>query len=337
VTDPVAKSSANAYARQTSETGGMAPAAQSPGATPGEVVPPAPDAGTDAAPVLPILAAPLKAGGLALEQLVAALGLETRQVNIKTGMETLKANAAEREEKNKEQIEKIQKQLENLKKQEKLGPFMKALKWIGMALSAIASVATIAIGAMTCNPLLVAAGTIMAVMTVNSIVSAATDGEHGIGPWIAKGLEKAGVDKETAQWIGFGAEMLITLVGVGLSFGAGLTSAASKAADAAGSVAKILAKASSATTFLSGVNTMIDAGVSIANSVYEYKIADARADQKLLQAVLERIAAAMESETKFIESIMKRSEKLMGDVKEIIEGNVQTQAAILSGQAPGMA
>jgi tetratricopeptide (TPR) repeat protein len=141
---------------------------------------------------------------------VKAVGMETRQVATKTGLETLKAKAAEREEANQKKIEETQKQLEKLREQEKLSPFMKALKWIGMALGAIAAVATAAIGAMTANPLLIVGAAIMLTMTVNSIVSEATDGKYSISAGVAELAKQCGASEETAQWIGMGVEIGIS-------------------------------------------------------------------------------------------------------------------------------
>lgn len=302
-----------------------------------DVVPPPPGTKAISALTLPMLLAPLKHGGLGLEQLVQALGLQTRQVYTKSGLETLKANAAEREENSKKQIESLQQQLKTLKKQEKLGPFMKALKWIGHILGAVAAVTSIAIGAITCNPLLVAAGAVMAVMTVNGIVTDATDGKHGIGAWVAKGMEALGVDEKAAKWIGVGCEMLIMLAGVILSFGSGSAAAMSKVAETSSTVMTILSKASSATNILASLNAMGSGAAGIANSIFEYDITNAKADQKFFQAILERLQMLLETETDFIENLMKRSEEMLADVKDVVEGNNQTQTAVLTAQAPSMA
>ena len=214
---------------------------------------------------------------------------------------------------------------------------MKALKWIGMALSAVASAVTIAVGVLTANPVLVAAGAILAVMTINSIVSEATDGKVSIAAGVAKLAEACGASEETAKWIGFATEMLITLVGVALSFGAGATASAAKAADAAGKVVSIMAKVSSATSVLSGLTTAAGGGLNIASSVYDYQITTSKAAQKELEAILERLRTAIETETDFLEAVMKRAEELLADVKEIVEGNNEAQTAILTAQAPSAA
>lgn len=55
-----------------------------------------------------------------------------------------------------------------MKSQSILQGFLKAFKIIGMILGAVAAVAVTAIGIATSNPLMIAAGVVMAAMTVNS-------------------------------------------------------------------------------------------------------------------------------------------------------------------------
>jgi hypothetical protein len=286
---------------------------------------------------LPKLAIPYLAGNISLEELVKAVGMETRQITTKTGLETLKAKAAETEEANQKKLEEVQKQLEKLKEQEKLSPFMKALKWIGMALGAIASIATIAVGVATGNPLLVAGGAIMMAMTVNSIVSEASDGKYSIGAGIAELAKKCGADEETAQWIGMGVEIGITILGAALSFGAGVAGSAAKAAEMAGRVTQILAKVSQFTNLVSGLTTMAQGGLGIYDAVLTSDVTKSKATQKDLEAILARIAEVQDIETKFMESVMKRAEELLAAVQEIVQGNVEAQAAVLGSQAPAVA
>jgi hypothetical protein len=285
---------------------------------------------------LPKLVPPLLAGGISLEELVKAIGLEIRQVATKTGLETLKAKAEETEEANQKKIEEIQKQVEKLRKLNKLGPLGKVLKWIGMVLGAIAAVATAAIGAMTANPLLIAGAAIMLAMMVNSIASEASGGKVSIGAGVAELAKQCGASEEAAQWIGMGVEIGITIAGAALSFGAGFAGSAAKAAEMAGKAAQIAARVSQAASLASGITTMTQGGVGIAEAVYTSDITRSKATQKDLEAILARILEAQDTETKFLESVMKRAEELLAAVREIVQGNVEAQTAILGG-APAVA
>jgi hypothetical protein len=306
----------------------------------GIILPPVGNGGANInAPIaeLPKLVAPIFAGNLSLEELVKAVGMETRQVAAKTGLETLKAKAAEREEANQKKIEEIQTQLEKLRKQKKLSPFLKAFKWIGIALGAIAAVATAAIGAITANPLLIAGAAIMVAMTINSIVNEATDGKYSIGAGVAALAKECGASEEAAQWIGMGVEIVITFVGAAFSFGAGATASAAKAAETAGKVAQIIAKVSQFAALASGINTIAQGGVGIYDAILTNGITKSKAAQKDLEAILTRIVEAQEIETKFLETIMKRAEELLASVQEIVQANTEAQTAILANQPPAVA
>ncbi|MDR0672094.1 MAG: type III secretion system translocon subunit SctE [Zoogloeaceae bacterium] len=286
---------------------------------------------------LPKLLPPLLAGNISLEELVKAIGMETRQVATKTGLETLKAKAAETEEANQKKIEEIQKQVEKLRKLAKLGPLGKVFKWIAMLVAAIAAAAATVVAAATANPLLIAGAAIMIAMVVNSMASEASGGKVSIGAGVAELAKQCGASEEVAQWIGMGVEIGVTLVGVALTFGAGLSSTVSTATETAGKVAQIAARVSQAASLASGVTTMTQGGLGIADAVYTSGITRSKAAQKDLEAILARISEAQDIETHFLESVMKRAEELLSDVREIVQGNLEAQAAILGGKTPAVA
>ena len=282
---------------------------------------------------IPALAVP-SMGPLSLEQLVQAIGVEGRQLAVQQGLEAIQAKGEEIKELNDKKMEEIQKQLENLKKQEKLSPFLKAFKWIGMILGAIASVATIAAGVITANPLLIAGGSIGLLMCVNGIVSEATEGKVSIGAGVAELAKLCGASEETAKWIGFGVEMAIMLVGVVLTLGAGIGSMAGQTVSTAARVTTVI---STTTTILNGANSVAQGAVQIAASVYDYEIAKARAEMQELQAILEKIQAAMQSEEDFVEAMMEKFQDLLGKVNDIVQDNITAQTTILTSGTPSMA
>jgi hypothetical protein len=315
--------------------------------TGGTTVPPASGDATlpDASGVgaLPLLTDP-KIGGLSMEQLVKALGLEGRNIAVKTGLADLKAKGEERAEASRKQIEEIRKNIAAMEAKKKVSPVKKAFKWLGMIVGAIASAVTIAVGVVTANPLMVAGGVALAVMSVNSIVSEATDGKYSIGAGVAAIAKKCGASDKVAQWIGFGFEMAITLVGVALTLGAGAGNAAAKAGEVASKAAQIASKvekfaniATKATTVIGGAASVTGGALAIAESKYEFDAAEALSNQKDIQAILDRVTQAIDMDTKFLEAIMKRAQELMEKVSEIVEQNNQAQATITTGQTPAMA
>ncbi|MDR2891994.1 MAG: type III secretion system translocon subunit SctE [Deltaproteobacteria bacterium] len=271
---------------------------------------------------------------LSLEQLVEAIGVKGRKTMLQSGLEAIKAKADEIRELNEKKLAEIQKQLDELKKKEKLSPFQKAFKWLGRVLGAIVSVATIAVGVATGNVLLAAGGIIGLTMLINDIVNEATDGKVSIGAGFTALAKECGFKDETARWIGMGFEMAITLVGVGLSLGAGFSSAASGALSTA---AKVATYTSTAANILSGATMIGQGSLTIVAATYDKEIADARAELKDLQALLARIQAAMASDEDFVKEVVERSNELMGKVREIVGEKAAAQMNIASGAAPSMA
>ena len=263
---------------------------------------------------LPRLAPPT-AGGLSLETLAQMISNETRTQATKDGVASIEAKGKERAEINEKKLEEIMDRLDSMKSKGILDIFKKIFSVIGVIIGAIASVATIAAGVMTGNPLLIVGGGVMFAMSINSAMSLATDGEVSISAGITAGLKKLGVPEDIAGYIGMGVELAITLVGVGLTMGGALK----------------------ATNIASGVVQMGSGATDVAGSVYDYKISTSYADTKELEAILERIQQAQDMELDFLKGIMERAEKMVEDVNNIIEGCTESQTAILTNVAPTMA
>lgn len=282
---------------------------------------------------LPKLAAPT-AGGLSLETLAQMISNEVRTQATKDGVASIEAKGQERAEINQKKLEEIMDRLESMKSKGILDIFKKIFSWVGVVVGAIASVATIAAGVATGNPLLIAGGAVMLTMSINSALSMATDGKVSISAGIAAGLKALGVPEDVAGYIGMGVELAITLVGVGLTMGGSFGSAATTSAQTLSKVADIALKSSN---IASSVVQMGSGATGIASSVYDYKISNSYADTKELEAILERIQQAQEIELDFMKGVMERAEKLVEDVNNIIEGCAESQTAILTNAAPAMA
>ncbi len=282
---------------------------------------------------LPTLAAPT-AGGLSLETLARMIGNETRTQATKDGVASIEAKGEERAEANQKKLEEIMDRLESMKSKGILDIFKEIFSWVGMIVGAIASFAPIVAGGMTGNPLLIAGGAVMLTMSVNSIVSKATDGKVSISAGISAGLQAAGVSEDVANIVGLVSELAITAVGIGLTLGAGT---ASSAANTASTLEKVGNAALKGMNIASGVAQMGSGATGIAGAVYDYKIANSFADTKELEAILERIQQAQDMELDFLKGIMERAEKMVEAVNTIVEDCNQSQTAILTNVAPSMA
>ncbi len=310
------------------------------GAGASDETPPAGDA-ADASLIdmgLPVLSAPTSS--LSLDTLLSAIGDEVRRQSCKSGVESLEVKAEQQKEVNEKELQEIADRLEEMRKKSVLNGFMKVFQIIGMVVGAIASVASIAAGALTGNPLLVAAGVIGMTMTVDSVVSMASDGKYSIAAGFTELGKKMGMSDEAAQWFGFGMNMGIMLVSIGVSFGAGFGSSASSAAQLSSEAVKkavdVTSMAAKITNISSGVLTTATGAGTIAGAVFDYNIASSQADSKELEAILERLREAIEMERSLVEAEMERANNLMTQVRDIVGDCVNTQAAILTG-APSMA
>jgi hypothetical protein len=292
---------------------------------------------------LPILP-PSSLGGISLEVLVEAIGAKERQTAVQSGLQALKTNADARDKANAEKMKKIKENLETLEKKAKLKPVLKAFKILGMILGAIAAVASLVIGIVTVNPLLIAGGAILTVMTANSILSEASDGKYSISAGIAAAAEKLGADKSTAQWIGMGFELALTITGCAFTLGGSFGAAGAKALEAAAKsaeisgkvmqIAGITAKVSAVAGGISSIGTGVAQGV---DAGFDYWITTNKAEQKELQAIMERITQSTAMETDFIEAMMKRTAELLEQVTRIVKENIAAQTTLLTGATPGAA
>ena len=85
-----------------------------------------------------------------------------------------------------------------------------------------------------------------------------------------------------------------------------------------------------------GANTIAQSATSIASASNEKDISFLQAQQKRLQAILERIAMANELDVEHLKQMMQRSEQTLQTVSDIVQESVQANVAILSGN-PAMA
>ena len=278
----------------------------------------------------------LTMSGLSLETLLDAVGFEQRRTETKAGMASLEARAQERAMANDEKLKSIQEQLEKAKSQSFLDGLLKAFKYIGMALAAIGSVAMIAAGSVG----LAAGGSGAA------LIEEASGGKAGFSLSFITGkiMEACGASDTAIQWTKFAVDLATTIALTALTFGAGAAGAAGKVAQTAtktvSDTAQTFQKAASWTarvaTMAGGANTIAQSATSIASAVNEKDISYLQAQQKHLQAILERIAMANELDLEHLKEVMRRSEQTLQTVSDIVQESVQANVAILSGN-PAMA
>lgn len=282
----------------------------------------------------------LTMSGLSLETLLDAVGFEQRRTETKAGMASLEARAQERAMANDEKLKSIQEQLEKAKSQSFLDGLLKAFKYIGMALAAIGSVAMIAAGAVGLaaggsGAALIAVGVASLALLTSSITEEASGGKAGFSPAfiIGKIMEACGASDTAIQWTKFAVDLATTIVLAACTFGAGAAGAAGKAAQTIQKAASWTARVA---TMAGGANTIAQSATTIASASNEKDISFLQAQQKRLQAILERIAMANELDVEHLKQMMQRSEQTLQTVSDIVQESVQANVAILSGN-PAMA
>ena len=276
-------------------------------------------------------------GGLSLDTLLSAIADEERRNGIQSAVDSLETHADAVDAENAKKLEEIKKQLDEMKNQSFWQKFCKVFQIIGMIVGAIASAATIVAGALTANPALIAAGVVGAVMTVDSIMSVASDGKVSIAAGFTALGKACGMSDETAKWFGFGMNMALVVAGIAVSFGAASgTSAASagtKVIDAGAKAAKAVNLMNTVSTFSNYGSAATGIGQSIGNAalaVVNYNISKIEAKKVDIDAILENLRNNIKMNEDLIEEEMKAADALMTDVKEIVEDCNQTAAAILT-------
>ena len=274
---------------------------------------------------------------ISLDVMLNALNFESRRTAIKGTVESMEAKSEEQNNINAKQLDEIKKRLEKMRANGILDIFKKIFSVIATVISAIASIATIAAGVMTGNPLLIAGGAILATMTVNNIVTQATGGKHGIAAWVGELAKKCGASDEAAGIIGMVFETAIMIVGVALTMGGAAASSAANAADkVASTFEKLASTVSRVTNLASGVTNLASGAINIGSAVVKNQAEQSKARQKELEALLLLIKESYENDKKMVEAEMKKINELMGMVSDIVKSCKQTSDVIVAG-APEMA
>lgn len=263
---------------------------------------------------------------LSTDALMSLLSAEDRETTVQSGLESLKSNALERKQASDERIKNLQEQCEKVRKQKKLGIFGKIFGWISKIVTAVLAVGTLVAGAVTGNPLLIAGGVMLCLKTVNDI-GTMVNGKSTLQNM----LEGMGVSSKTAGTISgvFDAAMLVgaTVCTMGAAMGA------SGASATMGSVGRI---AEGAASVVNGAAAVGSGTVTIISGINQSEVASLQADQKLLQALIERLNHIQEADIDHIKDVMERTQSVTEGVKQVLKDRAELTGTILTGgaQAP---
>lgn len=263
---------------------------------------------------------------LSSEALLSLLSAEDRETTVQSGLESLKSNALERKQNSEERIKNLTEQCEKVRKQKKLGIFGKIFGWISKIVTAVLAVGTLVAGAVTGTPLLIAGGVMLCLKTVNDI-GTMVNGKSTL----QNALEGMGVSSKTAGTIS-------GVVDAGLMIGAtvctlGAAAGASGASATMSSAGRIIEGSASIVNGVAGVGA---GTVTILSGINQSDVASLKADQKLLQAIMERLNHIQEADIDQIKDVMERTQSVTEGVKQVLKERAELTGTILTGgaQAP---
>ncbi len=270
----------------------------------------------------------LAAVASSLESLLETLNFKERKQAVNDGMNAIEQRSKERKEYYEEKISKLQENIEKSGWDKFLDGLKTAFKYIGMVVGTIAAIATMATGFMTANPLMVAGGAALLYLSINSIVSDATDGKVSLGAGVAEIAKLCGADEKTAQYIGMAYELLATIVAVAVTLGGSIGTATSTIANTVSRFEQIAANANKVASITNAVVQVGSGATQIGAAVREYDKAEQQAFIKEIEAVLERIQQSENMDLDFIDTILKQVNELMESVTDMVNNSIQTKIAI---------
>lgn len=286
---------------------------------------------------VPILAEPRSTDATDLLTAVLAVRMKNGDEQLKSSIEEVRFKGDVQRTKNEEISKKLEDQLKEMDKSKGLGGFLKALQWIGVGL-------TVAIAALTLNPVAIAG----AVMAVSMAVLNETGVMDKMTNAIADSLQKDGMSEDTAKKWAMGLTMAITIaasltslgagaVGSTAEVGASVVGLAAKLGQTAANVATTVVEAAPqlaiATKIASAAVTVTQAGGSIAKGQVDKDIADKSADIADIKAYLAKIKATMDDETDRIQAMVQASQDVVSRAFSAMNRVSETNSEIIRHMA----
>ena len=161
--------------------------------------------------------------------------------------------------------------------------------------------------------------------SLDSAASAISGGKVSI----AAGIASIDKDSAVAKWIGLGISLAIGITGA-IMTGVG---AAQASASLANSLSLTASKVGSAA---SGFTQVVSGAGGIVSAVYKNDYENLNADIKKLQAILQRLKAADDSDTEQIKKILEKAQSVADGVKKMVDDCNETMHNLVAA-SPSMA
>lgn len=259
------------------------------------------------------------------EAMEAIMNMAEREMALDSGKTAIKARAERRKTVNEQRVNDLKEQVEKAEKSsfwDKLVGVFKAIgSIVGIIVGAVAMVAAVSTG----NVVMGIGAGLLLLSSLDSAVSAISGGKVSI----AAGIASIDKDSAVAKWIGLGISLAIGITGA-IMTGVG---AAQASASLANSLSLTASKVGSAA---SGFTQVVSGAGGIVSAVYKNDYENLNADIKKLQAILQRLKAADDSDTEQIKKILEKAQSVSDGVKKMVDDCNETMHNLVAA-SPSMA
>ena len=259
------------------------------------------------------------------EAMEAIMNMAEREMALDSGKTAIKARAERRKTVNEQRVNDLKEQVEKAEKSsfwDKLVGVFKAIgSIVGIIVGAVAMVAAVSTG----NVVMGIGAGLLLLSSLDSAASAISGGKVSI----AAGIASIDKDSAVAKWIGLGISLAIGITGA-IMTGVG---AAQASASLANSLSLTASKVGSAA---SGFTQVVSGAGGIVSAVYKNDHENLNADIKKLQAILQRLKAADDSDTEQIKKILEKAQSVADGVKKMVDDCNETMHNLVAA-SPSMA
>lgn len=259
------------------------------------------------------------------EAMEAIMNMAEREMALDSGKTAIKARAERRKTVNEQRVNDLKEQVEKAEKSsfwDKLvGVFKTIGSIVGIIVGAVAMVAAVSTG----NVVMGIGAGLLLLSSLDSAASAISGGKVSI----AAGIASIDKDSAVAKWIGLGISLAIGITGA-IMTGVG---AAQASASLANSLSLTASKVGSAA---SGFTQVVSGAGGIVSAVYKNDYENLNADIKKLQAILQRLKAADDSDTEQIKKILEKAQSVADGVKKMVDDCNETMHNLVAA-SPSMA
>ena len=259
------------------------------------------------------------------EAMEAIMNMAERKMALDSGKTAIKARAERRKTVNEQRVNDLKEQVEKAEKSsfwDKLVGVFKAIgSIVGIIVGAVAMVAAVSTG----NVVMGIGAGLLLLSSLDSAASAISGGKVSI----AAGIASIDKDSAVAKWIGLGISLAIGITGA-IMTGVG---AAQASASLANSLSLTASKVGSAA---SGFTQVVSGAGGIVSAVYKNDYENLNADIKKLQAILQRLKAADDSDTEQIKKILEKAQSVADGVKKMVDDCNETMHNLVAA-SPSMA